>query len=117
MAYGVMVWGVAPLTISTNLARDLGCRIVAAMFFGGEAFAYRSYCWIAILVNVPATILATLFYEVFLRDSLAKIGTGKASHKDGEEGLRRYLTRTGALEGPKTERSGDSTHIEVMKSS
>ncbi|KAL1998222.1 hypothetical protein VTN02DRAFT_6623 [Thermoascus thermophilus] len=117
MAYGVMVWGFAPLTISTNLARDLGCRIVAAMLFGGEAFAYRSYCWIALLVNIPATIFATLFYEVFLRDSLAQIGAGKASHKDGEEGLRRYLTRTGVLEGPKTERAGDSTHIEVMESS
>lgn len=121
MAYAVMVWGVAPITISTNLARDLGCRIVAAIFFGGEAFAYRSYCWIAILVNVPATIFATTFYEVFLRDSLAKIGTGKASYKDGEEGLRRHLTKTGVLEAPKNgstknEESGNE-HIEVMKTS
>lgn len=36
MAYAAMVWGFADITISTNLARDLGTRIVAAIFFGGE---------------------------------------------------------------------------------
>lgn len=36
MAYAVMVWGFADVTISTNLARDLGTRIVAAIFYGGE---------------------------------------------------------------------------------
>ena len=36
MAYATMVWGFADITISTNLARDLGTRIVAAIFYGGE---------------------------------------------------------------------------------
>ncbi|KAL1984836.1 hypothetical protein VTN96DRAFT_8680 [Rasamsonia emersonii] len=102
LAYGVMVWGFAPITISTNLARDLGCRIVAAIFFGGEAFTYRHYCWIAILVNVPATIFGTTIYEVFLRDSLAKIHSGKAAYQHGEEGLKRYLTETGMVEKIRT---------------
>jgi len=31
-----MIWGFADITISTNLARDLGTRIVAAIFYGGE---------------------------------------------------------------------------------
>lgn len=53
-----MVWAFADITISTNLARDLGPRIVAAIFYGGEAFSYMNYSWIAILVNIPATLFA-----------------------------------------------------------
>jgi len=102
MAYGVMVWGFAPITISTNLARDFGCRIVAAIFFGSEAFTYRHYCWISILVNIPATIFGTTVYEVFLRDSLAKIHSGKAEYQHGEEGLKKYLSETGVLEKVRT---------------
>jgi hypothetical protein len=33
LAYGAMIWGFATNTISTNLAGDLGTRIVAAIFF------------------------------------------------------------------------------------
>ncbi|KAL0262451.1 hypothetical protein SLS55_001419 [Diplodia seriata] len=94
-AYAAMVWGFASISISTNLARDLGTRIVAAIFFGGEAFSYRSYCWIAILVNVPATFAATCYYELVLRDSLAKLGTGRAVHEGGDVGLQRHLSRVG----------------------
>jgi len=82
--------------ISTNLARDLGTRIVAAIFYGGDAFG--RYAPISILVNVPATLFATLVYEVILRDSFAIIGKGHATHEDGEEGLARHLTKTGTLE-------------------
>lgn len=89
-----MVWGFADIAISTNLARDLGTRIVAAIFFGGEAFSYLNYSWIAILVNVPATLFATGYYEFLMRDSLSKIGKGHAVHEDGEEGLHRHITRT-----------------------
>ena len=89
-----MVWGFADISISTNLARDLGTRIVAAIFFGGEAFSYMNYSWIAILVNVPATLFATGYYEFLMRDSLSKIGKGHAVHEDGEEGLQRHITRT-----------------------
>lgn len=90
-----MVWGFAPVTISTNLARDLGTRIVAAIFFGGEAFSYYNYSWISILVNVPATIFATAYYEFLMRDSLQKIGKGHAIHEHGEEGLALHLTKSG----------------------
>lgn len=31
-----MIMAFADITISTNLARDLGTRIVAAIFYGGE---------------------------------------------------------------------------------
>ena len=92
-----MIWGFAPITVSTNLARDFGCRILAGMFFGREAFSYHSYSWIAILVNIPATLFATLFYETFLRDSIQKIHKGSAPHEEGEEGLQRYLSEVGVL--------------------
>lgn len=93
-----MVWGFANITISTNLARDLGTRIVAAIWYGGEAFSYKNYSWIGILVNVPATFFATAYYEMLMRDSLKKIGTGHAVHIDGEEGLQRHLTKMRTLE-------------------
>jgi len=96
LAYANMVWGFANATISTNLARDLGTRIVAAIFYGGDAF--NSYAAIAILVNIPATIFATCVYEMFLRDSFAIIGKGHNVHEEGEEGLTRHLTKTGTLE-------------------
>ncbi|OJD36894.1 aquaporin-like protein [Diplodia corticola] len=97
-AYAAMVWGFASISISTNLARDLGTRLVAAIFFGPDAFSYRSYCWIAILVNVPATFFATCYYECVMRDSLAKLGTGRAVHEGGDEGLQRHLSRKGWAE-------------------
>lgn len=91
--------GFADITISTNLARDLGCRSVAAIFFGGGAFSYHNYSWIAILVNVPATFLATCYYELLMRDSLQKLGKGAARHAEGQAALGRHLTRTGIWEG------------------
>jgi hypothetical protein len=74
IAYANMVWGFANVTISTNLARDLGTRIVAAIFYGGDAF--NDYAAIAILVNIPATVFATAVYEAILRDSFAIIAKG-----------------------------------------
>ncbi|CZR51891.1 probable Putative channel protein, exgression is glucose repressed by Mig1 and Mig2 [Phialocephala subalpina] len=96
LAYANMVWGFANVTISTNLARDLGTRIVAAIFFGGDAF--NRYSAIALLVNVPATLFATIVYEVILRDSFAIIAKGHNVHAEGEEGLALHLTKTGTLE-------------------
>ena len=99
LAYACMVWGFGANSISTNLARDLGTRIVAAIFFGREAFTFdHSYSWIAILVNIPATIFATAYYEFLMRDSLQKIGKGHAAHEEGEEGLMRHLTKTGTMD-------------------
>ncbi|GAB7352252.1 hypothetical protein MBLNU459_g2721t1 [Dothideomycetes sp. NU459] len=95
VAYAAMVWGFADITISTNLARDLGTRMVAAIFFGREVFTYRNYSWISILVNVPATLFATGYYELLMRDSLQKIARGGAVHENGEAGLGLHLTKSG----------------------
>jgi hypothetical protein len=97
LAYATMVWAFADITIGTNMARDLGARLVALIFYGREAFTYRSYSWIPILVNIPATLFATTFYELVLRDSLNVIGKGHALHEDGEEGLTRHLTNAGMM--------------------
>jgi len=96
LAYANMVWGFADATISTNLARDLGTRMVAAIFYGRSAF--NRYSPIAILVNIPATIFATTIYELILRDSFAIIAKGHNVHEDGEDGLRLHLTKTGTIE-------------------
>lgn len=98
MAYGAMVWGYADITISTNLARDLGTRIVAAIFYGREAFTYMGYTPISVLVNIPATLFATAFYELFLRDSFLIIAKGHAQHRDGESGLMRHISKAGLVE-------------------
>jgi len=95
LGYAIMIWGFANVTISTNLARDLGTRIVAAIFFGGDAF--NDYAAIAILVNIPATLFATLVYEIIQRDSISIIAKGHNVHEEGEEGLARHLTKTGTL--------------------
>ncbi|GAB7341230.1 hypothetical protein MBLNU457_7510t1 [Dothideomycetes sp. NU457] len=95
LAYAVMVWGFADVTISTNLARDLGTRMVAAIFYGPQVFTYMNYSWIAILVNVPATLFATGYYELLMRDSLQKISKGAAVHEGGEQGLALHLTKSG----------------------
>ncbi|KAG2160961.1 hypothetical protein JADG_000700 [Aureobasidium aubasidani] len=94
LAYSTMVWSFADITISTNMARDLGTRLVALIFFGREAFTYHSYSWISILVNIPATLFATAYYEMLMRDSLQKIGKGAAVHEHGEEGLNLHLTKS-----------------------
>lgn len=97
LAYGNMVWGFADVTISTNLARDLGTRMVAAIFYGREAFTYMSYSPIAILVNIPATLFATAYYEFLMRDSFLIIGKGHAVHEDGDRGLMRHISKTDVI--------------------
>ncbi|KFY05346.1 hypothetical protein O988_00082 [Pseudogymnoascus sp. VKM F-3808] len=97
LAFGSMVWGFADVTIATNSARDLGTRIVAAIFFGKDAF--QPYSAIYILGNIPAALFATTVYELVFRDSMKKIAAGHLMHEDGEEGLMRHLTKTGTIEG------------------
>lgn len=97
LSYSAMIWGFADITISTNFARDLGTRCVAAIFYGREAFTYKNYSWISILVNIPATFFATAYYEFLMRDSLQKLAHGAAYHESGDEGLRRVATSRGII--------------------
>lgn len=103
LGYATMIWGYAANSISTNLARDLGTRIVAAIFFGGEAFSVdNGYSWISILVNVPATIFATAYYEAVIRDSIVAIGRGESNFEGGQDGVHdlvRQMTKDDAVAG------------------
>jgi len=103
IGYAVMVWGFAPISISTNLAKDLGCRVVATLFYGAEAWTYRSYFWISLFVNIPATLFATAFYEFVLRDSVDRIAMGHAKHEEGDHGMVRHFTRTGDIPERRTQ--------------
>lgn len=105
-AYASMIWAFGSLALSTNLARDLGTRVVAAMFYGGEAFTYRGYAPIAMFVNIPATLLATAFYEVVMRDSLAVIGRGEAAYAEGDVSLYGHLRRMGLVDEEKAVSAG-----------
>jgi len=96
LAYAVMIWGFADVTISTNLARDMGTRIVAAIFYGGDAFG--KYSAISLLTNLPATLFAAAYYELVMKDSFAIIASGHGEHEEGESGLLRHLTRTGTFD-------------------
>ncbi len=93
MAYTDMIWGFGSIALSTNLARDLGARVVAAIFYGPEVFTYRGYPPIAIFVNVPATLLATTYYELLMRDSGTLISQGHAVHRDASPSLPLHLER------------------------
>ncbi|KAI0156341.1 aquaporin-like protein [Xylariaceae sp. FL1272] len=97
MGYAVSVWGFAGVTISLNTAKELGCLFAAAIWYKGEAFSYMNYAPIGILVNIPATIFGTAIYEFVLRDSVSIIGAGGALHEDGEEGLKKHISRPGVL--------------------
>lgn len=117
LSYAVMIWGFAGITISTNLARDLGTRIVAAIFFGKEAFSYMNYSPISILVNVPATIFATGYYEFLMRDSLVIIGKGHAVHEAGDQGLMKHVSKTGMLQEEDSHTEMDDPEIGRVKKS
>ncbi|KAJ3489805.1 hypothetical protein NLG97_g5919 [Lecanicillium saksenae] len=108
VAYASMVWGFADITISTNMARDLGTRMVAAIFFGREAFTYMTYSPISLLVSIPATLVGTGYYEFLMRDSLLTIHKGHAEFESGNEGLMRHLSRNTAGLGDESDVSKHS---------
>ncbi|KAI0371076.1 aquaporin-like protein [Pilatotrama ljubarskyi] len=68
LAYGVVVWGFAPVGLAANSARDLGGRFAALTLFGTAASGGK-YAALAALTNIPATLLAGVFYELVLSDS------------------------------------------------
>ena len=64
----MIIWGFAPVGIAANAARDLGGRFAALTIFG-RAAAGGNYAALAALTNIPATLLAGVFYELVLSDS------------------------------------------------
>ncbi|KAI0633650.1 aquaporin-like protein [Trametes polyzona] len=72
LAYGLVVWGYAPIGLAANSARDLGGRFAALALFGKGASG-GNYAALSALTNIPATLLAGVFYEVILNDSTRTI--------------------------------------------
>jgi glycerol uptake facilitator-like aquaporin len=65
---GMAVWGFVPNGLAANAARDLGGRLMAVTLYGPAAWG-GAYAAIAALTNIPATLLAALFYSVLLQDT------------------------------------------------
>jgi glycerol uptake facilitator-like aquaporin len=62
------VWGFVPNGLAANAARDLGGRLMAITVYGTRAWG-GAYAAIAALTNIPATLLAAMFYNVLLSDT------------------------------------------------
>ncbi|KAM3502990.1 hypothetical protein MY11210_008880 [Beauveria gryllotalpidicola] len=109
-AYSTMIWAFADITISTNTARDLGARMVAAIFFGNEAFTYMTYSPISILVGIPATLCATGYYEFLMRDSVLRIQKGHVQFESGSAEPTRHLSRASGTAGNDSDTSKHTEH-------
>ena len=68
LSSGVVIWGFAPVGVAANAARDLGGRFAALTLFGPAASG-GNYAALAALTNIPAILLAGLFYELVFADS------------------------------------------------
>ncbi|KAF8135054.1 aquaporin-like protein [Boletus edulis] len=66
--YGMAIWGFSPTAIAANTARDVGARFMTLTIWGRQA-AGGPYAAIAALTNIPATVLAFIFYDTFLGSS------------------------------------------------
>ncbi|THV02310.1 aquaporin-like protein [Dendrothele bispora CBS 962.96] len=67
LAYAVAVWGYSIEGLAANTARDLGGRLAALTIWGTKASGGK-YAAIAALANIPATLMASALYELFLAD-------------------------------------------------
>jgi glycerol uptake facilitator-like aquaporin len=68
-SYTMAISGFVPNGMAANTARDLGGRLMAITIWGTKATGGSGYAAIAALTNIPATILAALFYNFMLSDS------------------------------------------------
>ncbi|CAI4213852.1 unnamed protein product [Parascedosporium putredinis] len=108
---GIAIW--AALDPANPFVKPAGIPFVigaayAVIIWGSAAWASAptwpgtsvpvSYAPIAILVNIPATLLATAFYEFVLRDSMAIISQGHTTCKDGSAALYRHLHKLGLVD-------------------
>jgi len=95
-AYGMIVWGFSVNGIAANAARDVGGRLVAVSVWGTQASG-GAYAAIAALTNIPATILAALYYNIFLADTQRVVNPAQKVFRDAHlaHELRTDRIRTG----------------------
>lgn len=84
LAYGVMIWDFAPAALSANTARDVGARLMAITIWGTKANGGK-YAAISALTNIPATLLATLVYEIVFTDSSRVLPMAQQDFLDGHK--------------------------------
>jgi len=90
LAYFCMIIGFGANTLSTNLARDLGARMMSAAFYGSGVFTVQNgYAAISILVNIPATFVGVLFYQFVMGDATKMLKTGNALPAEVHRELQR----------------------------
>jgi glycerol uptake facilitator-like aquaporin len=64
----MIVWGFSVNGIAANSARDVGGRLMAITIWGTRASG-GAYAALAAITNIPATILAAMFYNIFFTDT------------------------------------------------
>jgi len=79
LAYGMIIWGYAPVGIAANTARDVGGRMMAVAIWGTKANG-GTYAAIAALTNILATILALVVYEAAFTDSSRVVSPERRVH-------------------------------------
>ncbi|PCH42982.1 aquaporin-like protein [Wolfiporia cocos MD-104 SS10] len=87
--YAVVIWGYAPVGLAANSARDVGGRLAALTLWGARASGGR-YAAIAALTNIPATLLAGVFYELVFNDPDRTV---TSAHLELTNGARAYEAR------------------------
>jgi len=83
-AYSAVIWGYAPVGLAANAARDVSGRLAAVTIWGTSASG-GTYAALAALTNIPATILAALFYEFFLTDSSRVVDPAHRQFMEGHQ--------------------------------
>ncbi|KAF8508530.1 aquaporin-like protein [Hysterangium stoloniferum] len=86
LAYATMTWCFAPGAVSANSARDIGGRLFAITIWGTRANG-GAYAAIAAVTSIPATLFATLVYELVFTDS------GRVLPRAQQEFLNGYNAR------------------------
>ncbi|EED83519.1 hypothetical protein POSPLDRAFT_94633 [Postia placenta Mad-698-R] len=91
--YAIVIWGYAPVGLAANSARDVGGRLAALTLWGLPASGGR-YAAIAALTNIPATLLAGVFYEFVLNDSnrmltpaYLEVAAAERAHEERVQGV------------------------------
>lgn len=91
--YAIVIWGYAPVGLAANSARDVGGRLAALTLWGLPASGGR-YAAIAALTNIPATLLAGVFYEFVLNDSnrtltpaYLEVAAAEKAHEERVQGV------------------------------
>ncbi|KAF5359551.1 hypothetical protein D9756_003402 [Leucocoprinus leucothites] len=111
LAYAAAIWSFAVPGIALNSARDVGGRLWAMSIWGLKAGGGK-YAAIAALTNIPATIFAVAFYEIFLVDSDRLVTSQASEFARLVHGNRRLVSKDAPLapDASTIERGRQSNH-------